>query len=250
MTALLTVEGLEVRYGGNLAVRGIAMEVRQSAITTVIGANGAGKTSLLAGLMGLERRSGSIIFDGEDISRNAPEHNVRRGMILVPERRELFASMSVLDNLILGGVASRMRNGADTKAGLSEVFQKYPRLAERRNQLAGTLSGGERQMLALGRALMGRPRLLLLDEPSLGLAPNLVTQMFEWISKLQDEGISILLIEQNALAALDVAQYAYVMSQGQFSAHGAPSTLRNESEIAARYFGLTPDRRPVRDQTT
>ena len=241
MTALLTTQALEVRYGQNLAVRGVALEVRQKTITTVIGANGAGKTSLLSGLMGLARRSGSIVFDGHDISRNAPEHNVRQGMILVPERRELFSTMSVLDNLLLGGVANRNPGAPTTKDRLDDVFAKYPRLAERRKQLAGTLSGGERQMLALGRALMGKPRLLLLDEPSLGLAPALVEEMFDWIRQLQEEGISILLIEQNALAALDIAHYAYVMSQGEFSAHGDPDSLRNCDDIVARYLGKRTD---------
>lgn len=242
MTGLLTANLLEVRYGQNLAVRGVAFEVRQGTITTVIGANGAGKTSLLAGLMGLARRSGSIVFDGHDISRNAPEHNVRRGMILVPERRELFSTMSVLDNLVLGGVANR-DPGVPTKERLEDVFTKYPRLAERRHQLAGTLSGGERQMLALGRALMGKPRLLLLDEPSLGLAPALVEEMFGWIKQLQEEGISILLIEQNALAALDIAQYAYVMSQGEFSTQGDPESLRKRDDIVARYLGKKSESR-------
>ncbi len=243
MTALLATNLLEVRYGQNLAVRGVAFQVRQGTITTVIGANGAGKTSLLAGLMGLARRSGSIVFDGHDISRNAPEHNVRRGMILVPERRELFSTMSVLDNLVLGGVANRSPKIPTTKERLEDVFAKYPRLAERRHQLAGTLSGGERQMLALGRALMGKPRLLLLDEPSLGLAPALVEEMFGWIKQLQEEGISILLIEQNALAALDIAHYAYVMSQGEFSTQGDPESLRNRDDIVARYLGKNAETR-------
>jgi branched-chain amino acid transport system ATP-binding protein len=158
-------------------------------------------------------------------------------MILVPERRELFGSMSVNDNLILGGVAGRSRATIATSERLESVFAKYPRLAERRHQLAGTLSGGERQMLALGRALMGNPRLLLLDEPSLGLAPNLVAQMFDWICALRDDGISILLIEQNALAALDVAQYAYVMNQGEFTAEGEAAKLRDKEDIMSRYFG-------------
>jgi branched-chain amino acid transport system ATP-binding protein len=237
MTALLTAQALEVRYGQNLAVRGVSMQVKKGAITTVIGANGAGKTSLLAGLMGLERRSGSIVFDGCDVSHSAPEQNVRKGMILVPERRELFSSMSVNDNLILGGVADRRRPKPGLDERLEGVFVKYPRLAERRHQIAGTLSGGERQMLALGRALMGNPRLLLLDEPSLGLAPNLVAQMFDWICALRDDGISILLIEQNALAALDVAQYAYVMNQGEFTAEGEAAKLRDRDEIVSRYFG-------------
>lgn len=243
MTALLATNLLEVRYGQNLAVRGVAFQVRQGTITTVIGANGAGKTSLLAGLMGLARRSGSIVFDGHDISRNAPEHNVRRGMILVPERRELFSTMSVLHNLVLGGVANRSPKIPTTKERLEDVFAKYPRLAERRHQLAGTLSGGERQMLALGRALMGKPRLLLLDEPSLGLAPALVEEMFGWIKQLQEEGISILLIEQNALAALDIAHYAYVMSQGEFSTQGDPESLRNRDDIVARYLGKNAETR-------
>jgi branched-chain amino acid transport system ATP-binding protein len=193
--------------------------------------------------MGLARRSGSIVFDGHDISRNAPEHNVRRGMILVPERRELFSTMSVLDNLVLGGVANRSPKIPTTKERLEDVFAKYPRLAERRHQLAGTLSGGERQMLALGRALMGKPRLLLLDEPSLGLAPALVEEMFGWIKQLQEEGISILLIEQNALAALDIAHYAYVMSQGEFSTQGDPESLRNRDDIVARYLGKNAETR-------
>ena len=237
MTALLAARSLEVRYGQNLAVRGVALEVRSGAITTVIGANGAGKTSLLAGLMGLERRAGSILFDGEDISRSAPEANAHRGLILVPERRELFGSMSVLDNLLLGAVAARNRAKAAAIERLADVFQKYPRLAERRRQLARTLSGGEQQMLALGRALMGNPKLLMLDEPSLGLAPNLVNQMFDWICRLHDDGISILLVEQNARLALDIAQYAYVMSQGEFSTQGEAAMLRDQDDIAARYFG-------------
>jgi branched-chain amino acid transport system ATP-binding protein len=250
MTALLTAQALEVRYGQNLAVRGVSMQVHRGTITTVIGANGAGKTSLLAGLMGLERRSGSIVFDECDVSHSAPEQNVRRGMILVPERRELFGSMSVNDNLILGGVAGRGRTKAGTDQRLADVFSKYPRLAERRHQLAGTLSGGERQMLALGRALMGNPRLLLLDEPSLGLAPNLVTQMFDWICALRDDGISILLIEQNALAALEIAQYAYVMNQGEFTAQGEAAKLRDQDEIVSRYFGRKEGSRTPGEGTT
>lgn len=237
MTALLAIHSLEVHYGQNRAVRGVSLEVRRGAVTAVIGANGAGKTSLLAGLMGLEHRTGSIEFDGEDISQNAPEYNARRGLILVPERRELFGSMSILDNLLLGAVADRKSSKGAVSERLSDVFQKYPRLAERRHQLAATLSGGERQMLALGRALMGNPKLLMLDEPSLGLAPNLVNQMFDWIGRLRDDGISILLIEQNARAALDVAQYAYVMSEGEFSTQGEATALRNQDDIIARYFG-------------
>lgn len=244
MSVLLSARDLEVRYGKSVAVRGVSILVRRGEITTVIGANGAGKTSLLAGLMGLANREGQIVLDGCDISRSEPEDNVRRGMVLVPERRELFGSMSVLDNLILGGVAGRLRAGADLHARLGEVFRRYPRLAERRLQAAHTLSGGERQMLALGRALMARPTLLLLDEPSLGLAPAIVRQMFGWIEELRQDGIAVLLVEQNARAALDCAQYAYVMDQGRFSVQGTADEIRTRENIAARYLGWS-EKRPA-----
>jgi branched-chain amino acid transport system ATP-binding protein len=234
---VLTATGLEVRYGRNLAVRGVDIAVPDGAITTVIGANGAGKTSLLAGLIGLERRSGEIRFDGADASRASPEDNVRRGLVLVPERRELFGAMSVGDNLLLGGALGRSRPLAFLRDRTDAVFARFPRLAERRLQLAQTLSGGERQMLALGRALMGEPRLLMLDEPSLGLAPAVVAEMFGWIARLRDEGMSILLVEQNARMALAVAQHAYVMDGGSFSASGPAAAIAGEDDIAARYFG-------------
>lgn len=237
MTMLMTVSGLSVRYGRKVAVQNASLKVQSGTITTVIGANGAGKTSLLAGLMGLAARSGTIVFKGIDVSRQPPESNVRRGMILVPERRELFGTMSVRDNLMLGGVADRAKR-ATINGRLDTVFKKYPRLAERRDQLANTLSGGERQMLALGRALMGNPQLLMLDEPSLGLAPNFVNQMFDWICALSEDGISILLVEQNARLALDVAQYAYVMRQGELSVRANASELRERKDIAAHYFGI------------
>lgn len=236
MTILMSVRSLDVRYGQKLAVNGASMDVQAGTITTVIGANGAGKTSLLAGLMGLASRSGSILFEGRDVSRDPPEANVRRGMILVPERRELFGSMSVLDNLLLGSVADNRGRGV-VGDRLANVFHKYPRLAERRRQLASTLSGGERQMLALGRALMGNPHLLMLDEPSLGLAPNFVNQMFDWICTLQQEGISILLIEQNARLALEIAQHAYVMRQGELSPRADAADMRARDDIVAQYFG-------------
>jgi branched-chain amino acid transport system ATP-binding protein len=235
--ALLTATNLEVRYGHSLAVRGVSLLVRAGEVTTVIGANGAGKTSLLAGLVGLERRSGSIQFDGHDIGRSTPEDNARRGLILVPEQRELFGSMSVLDNLVLGGALGRAIPRHSIRDGLDSVFARFPRLRERRAQLAGTLSGGERQMLALGRALMGRPKLLLLDEPSLGLAPNIVREMFAWIVGLRDEGTSILLVEQNAHMALAVAQQAYVMDGGLFSVADTADRVAARGDIAARFLG-------------
>ena len=235
--ALLLATDLEVRYGHSLAVRGVSLAVRAGEVTTVIGANGAGKTSLLAGLVGLEQRRGRIEFDGQDISRSAPEENARRGLILVPERRELFTSMSVADNLILGGALGRARPVNSIRDGLDTVFMRFPRLAERRSQLAGTLSGGEQQMLALGRALMGRPKLLMLDEPSLGLAPNIVRDTFDWITALRDDGMSILLVEQNAYMALAIAHHAYVMDGGIFSASDSATRVAARGDIVARYLG-------------
>jgi branched-chain amino acid transport system ATP-binding protein len=236
MSTLMTVRSLDVRYGQKLAVSRACLDVAAGTITTIIGANGAGKTSLLFGLMGLAKQAGSIVFKGEDVSDEPPESKVRRGMILVPERRELFGSMSVQDNLLLGALADKARRNT-RRHRLDSVYSKYQRLSERRTQLASTLSGGERQMLALGRALMGNPQLLMLDEPSLGLAPNFVNQMFDWIAGLRDEGISILLIEQNARLALEVAQYAYIMRQGEISPRAEAAEMRTREDIAAQYLG-------------
>ncbi|CAA9516248.1 MAG: Branched-chain amino acid transport ATP-binding protein LivF [uncultured Sphingomonas sp.] len=237
MSPVLFTTEFEVRYGANFAVRGVTLTVARGEITTIIGANGAGKTSLLAGLAGFERRRGLIQFDGRDISRASPEDNARAGLILVPETRDLFASMSVRDNLLLGAALGRPRLRDDTAQQLECVLTRFPPLAARQQQHAGTLSGGERQMLALGRALMGRPKLLMLDEPSLGLAPNLVQQMFKWIAALKAEGTSILLVEQNARMALTVAEHAYVMEHGQLSTRERAGRLAAQGDIAARYLG-------------
>ena len=236
MSALLSVRDLDVRYGRKTAVEGACLEMERGKVTTIIGANGAGKTSFLTGLMGLVSHEGSVVFEGQEMAREPPEAKVRRGMILVPERRELFGAMSVADNLLLGAVADRAGSG-EARARLARVFGKYPRLHERRDQMASTLSGGERQMLALGRALMGNPRLLMLDEPSLGLAPNLVNQMFDWIEALKDEGISILLVEQNARLALEVATHAHVMNQGTLSDRVSAIDMLARKDIATQYFG-------------
>lgn len=236
MTGFLSVRGLDVRYGQKLAVQGASMDMEPGTITTIIGANGAGKTSFLAGIAGLVSHTGTIEFEGQDTSSEPPEVKVGRGMILVAERRELFGAMSVVDNLMLGAVADRAPR-AVIHERLEIVFGKYPRLRERRQQLANTLSGGERQMLALGRALMGKPRLLMLDEPSLGLAPNLVNQMFDWIVALRDENISILLVEQNARLALEVATHAHVMNQGTLSERMSAADMLAREDIAAQYFG-------------
>jgi len=209
MSALLSIENVSVSYGRIEAVREVSVDIAAGRIVTIIGPNGAGKTTLMQAAMGLLPSSGTMRFDGADLAGVDVETRVERGMCLVPERRELFHDMSVLDNLTLGAFARRA--SADITRDLEDVFDRFPRLRERRKQLAGTLSGGERQMLALGRALMAKPRLLLLDEPSLGLAPLIVREIFHTIASLRSLGISILLVEQNARAALETADYGYVL---------------------------------------
>jgi len=236
MTALLDAEGVSVSYGRAEAVRGVSIALEPGQIVTVIGPNGAGKTSLLAALMGLLPCRGRITYDGADLRGLETEDRVERGMVLVPERRELFGAMSVADNLILGAYAQR-RDRAATRARLDEVFARFPRLAERPRQLAGTLSGGERQMLALGRALMSRPRLLMLDEPSLGLAPLIVREIFHIIGGLRELGVSILLVEQNARAALESADYAFVLETGEVSVQGPAAELLHDPRVSATYLG-------------
>ncbi len=236
MTALLQAQGVSVSYGRAEAVRGVSIVLQPGQIVTVIGPNGAGKTSLLAALMGLLPCRGRITYDGVDLRGLETEDRVERGMVLVPERRELFGAMSVADNLILGAYAQR-RDRAATRRRLEEVFARFPRLAERPRQLAGTLSGGERQMLALGRALMSRPRLLLLDEPSLGLAPLIVREIFHIIGGLRELGVSILLVEQNARAALESADYAFVLETGEVSVEGPAGELLHDPRVSATYLG-------------
>jgi branched-chain amino acid transport system ATP-binding protein len=235
-TALLEVERLAVNYGKVEAVHDVSLQVPPGAIVTVIGPNGAGKTTLLAALMGLlPLRGGSIRYAGLDAARMSVEQRVARGLVLVPEKRELFASMSVADNLQLGAFAAR--RDANVRARLDEVYGRFPRLADRRAQLAGTLSGGERQMLALGRALMSRPRLLMLDEPSLGLAPLVVREIFTIIAALRATGVSILLVEQNARAALRVADFGYVLETGELALSGPSQDLIANPRVAATYLG-------------
>ena len=187
---------------------------------TVIGPNGAGKTTLLAAAAGLLRSRGKLIYDGVDLETLDVEERVERGFCLVPESRELFGDMAVADNLLLGAYARR-RNRSEVRQSLQQIYARFPRLAERRKQKANTLSGGERQMLALGRALMAKPRLLLLDEPSLGLAPLMVREIFRIVASLRDLGVSILLVEQNARAALETAEYGYVLEMGEITHQGA-----------------------------
>jgi branched-chain amino acid transport system ATP-binding protein len=237
MSALLEISDLHVAYGTVEAVHGVSLSVDAARIVTVIGPNGAGKTTLLAAIMGLLPSRGAIRYDGEPLAAGDVEQRVARGVALVPEKRELFASMSVADNLELGGF-QRYRAGDRTRAAsLADIYDRFPRLAERRAQLAGTLSGGERQMLALGRALMAKPRLLMLDEPSLGLAPLIVKEIFSIIAALKAGGVSILLVEQNARAALQVSDYGYVLETGELAIEGPSASLAVDARVAATYLG-------------
>ena len=237
MSVLLEVRDLHVAYGKVEAVLGVSLTVEDGRIVTVIGPNGAGKTTLLGAIMGLLPSRGDISFSGAPAVRTTVEQRVAQGLCLVPERRELFAAMTVADNLQLGAF-QRYRTGDKAIARTQdEVYQRFPRLAERRAQLAGTLSGGERQMLALGRALMAKPRLLMLDEPSLGLAPLIVKEIFNIIAALKATGVSILLVEQNARAALQVADHGYVLETGEVAMAGASDQLANDPRVAATYLG-------------
>ncbi len=234
---LLAVEGLDVAYGGIAAVHGARLRIEEGEIVTVIGPNGAGKTTLLNAIMGVHPGRGAVRFAGHDVGRLSIEDRVRAGLGLVPERRELFPSMSVEDNLRLGFFRHRRQGRAAAKAALDDVYALFPRLLERRTQHAGTLSGGERQMLATGRALMGRPDLLMLDEPSLGLAPLIVRDIFSIISGLRDRGCAVLLVEQNARAALRVADRGYVLETGRITLEGAAADLASDPRVVQTYLG-------------
>jgi len=236
MTALLSVTDLHVSYGKVEAVSGISLEMQAGHIVTVIGPNGAGKTTLLAALMGLLPSKGESWYEAQDLRILSTEERVRRGICLVPERRELFTEMTVADNLVLGAY-TRWRDREAVQRDLQEVYERFPRLSERRGQLAGTLSGGERQMLALGRALMAKPRLLLLDEPSLGLAPLIVREIFRIVTGLRELGVSILLVEQNARAALETADYGYVLETGSIVHSGPAVSLMHDPRVIASYLG-------------
>jgi branched-chain amino acid transport system ATP-binding protein len=236
-TPLLEVRDLSVFYGKVEAVHHLSLTVDEGRIVTVIGPNGAGKTTSLGAIMGLNPSRGTIRYLGEPVDRLSVEQRVARGLVLVPERRELFAGMSVADNLALGAFPQRRSGPAAVKRTLEDVYQRFPRLAERHDQLAGTLSGGERQMLALGRALMSKPKLLMLDEPSLGLAPLIVKEILSIVAELRASGVSILLVEQNARAALQVADYGYVLETGELALHGASSALAADPKVAATYLG-------------
>ncbi len=236
--ALLKVTDAHVAYGKVEAVRAVSLEVADNEIVTIIGANGAGKTTLLNAVMGILPLKGAASFAGQDIAPLDIEDRVAAGLSLVPEHRELFSTMNVEDNLQLG--AFRIAKAATANA-FERVYRLFPRLKERRKQLAGTLSGGEQQMLAMGRALMGAPKLLMLDEPSLGLAPIIVADIFRTIGELRASGVSVLLVEQNAQAALQVADRAYVMELGEFILSGPADEIAANPRVAASYLGFSDE---------
>ena len=238
MSALLEVRDLRVNYGKVEAIHNIALTVEAGQIVTVIGPNGAGKTTSLAAIMGLLPAAGQIVFDGHAQRSPNVEKRVIQGLALVPEKRDLFGEMSVEDNLLLGAFQRYRQGHRDQAQTMAEVFQLFPRLQERRVQAAATLSGGERQMLAIGRALMGKPKLLMLDEPSLGLAPLIVREIFHIIADLRQRGVSILLVEQNARAALQVADYAYVLEMGGVAMEGRARDLAHDPRVVDAYLGI------------
>ncbi|WP_277187387.1 ABC transporter ATP-binding protein [Caballeronia sp. BR00000012568055] len=243
MSKILEVKGLSVRYGKVEALHEGKLSVEAGQIVSVIGPNGAGKSTLLNAIMGAlpstGHAKGLVRFHGDDVSALAVEKRVSRGMCLVPEKRELFSSMTVEDNLVLGAYRRKRAGQRDFLDQLDHVFELFPRLKERRRQAAGTLSGGERQMLAVGRALMGKPQLLMLDEPSLGLAPLIVKEIFHIISALRSTGVATLLIEQNARAALQISDYGYVLETGEFALEGKADDLQHNPQVIETYLGLT-----------
>jgi len=238
-TNILNVRDLHAGYGKAEVLSGLNITLPKGSVVTVIGPNGAGKSTTLNAIMGVLPARGSVHFDGADVGHATLEERVMAGLALVPEKRELFGTMPVEDNLILGGFRPMQQRVSGWRSTLDEVYTLFPRLKERRAQLAGTLSGGERQMLAVGRALMSRPKVLMLDEPSLGLAPLIVREIFRTITELRRTGVSILLIEQNARAALEVADYGYVLETGAIALEGPASDLAGDARVIETYLGAT-----------
>jgi len=235
--SLLQVRDLHAGYGRAEVLTGLNLDLAQGQVVTVIGPNGAGKSTTLNALMGALPSRGQVVFDGQDLAEATLEERVMMGLALVPEKRELFGTMPVEDNLILGGYRAMKLRVPNWRSELERVYGLFPRLKERRGQLAGTLSGGERQMLAVGRALMSRPKLLMLDEPSLGLAPLIVREIFRIIDQLRAQGTSILLIEQNARAALEVADHGYVLETGSIVLDGPARDLATDARVIDTYLG-------------
>jgi len=235
--ALLQVKDLRAGYGRAEVLSGLNFHLDKGQVVTVIGPNGAGKSTTLNALMGVLPSRGTVVFDGQDLADASLEDRVMMGLALVPEKRELFGTMPVEDNLVLGGYRAMKLKVPNWRSELDRVYELFPRLKERRVQLAGTLSGGERQMLAVGRALMSRPKLLMLDEPSLGLAPLIVREIFRIIDRLREQGTSILLIEQNARAALEVADHGYVLETGSIALEGPAEQLAGDPRVIETYLG-------------
>lgn len=235
MTMLLNVEKIDVRYGRNHAVKNVSLNIADGEIVTVLGANGAGKSSLLKAIQGTEKlQSGSITYKNDNINRWSAPKRVQNGLVLVPEGRQIFISMTVEENLLMGAYS---RKHADVTSEIKTVFERFPNLKERRNMSAGVLSGGEQQMLAVSRALLAKPTIMMLDEPSLGLSPILVKQLFELIKEINTEGISILLVEQNTHMALQYANRGYVLELGSIVASGTPADLLADEKLAKAYLG-------------
>ncbi|MFT3821987.1 MAG: ABC transporter ATP-binding protein [Rubrivivax sp.] len=237
MAMLLEVQGLHAGYGRAEVLSGLDFHLDKGRVVTVIGPNGAGKSTTLNALMGVLPSRGRIVFDGQDLAGCSLEERVMLGLALVPEKRELFGTMPVEDNLILGGYRAMKQRVPHWQREIERVYELFPRLQERRAQLAGTLSGGERQMLAVGRALMSAPKLLMLDEPSLGLAPLVVREIFRIIARLREQGTSILLVEQNARAALEVADHGYVLETGSIALQGPAAQLAGDPRVIETYLG-------------
>ena len=234
--AMLEIKDLEVCYGVIRAIKGISFEVNQGEVIALIGANGAGKTNILHTITGLvPAKSGSILFEGKELTKTPAHKIVSMGMAHVPEGRRIFQQLSVLENLKLGAYTRKDKN--EIAQSLKMVYERFPRLEERKNQVAGTLSGGEQQMLAMGRALMSKPRIILMDEPSMGLSPLLVTEIFDIIKVISESGTTVLLVEQNAKKALSIADRAYVLETGNITLSGKASDLMNNESVQKAYLG-------------
>ena len=232
---MLELQDLHLSYGGIHALKGVSIQVNEGEIVSLIGANGAGKSTTLRAISGLERaQSGKILYNGEDITGKPSKYMVQQGLILVPEGRLIFPDMTVLENLKIGAY---LRNDRDVEADIQRMYALFPRLKERAWQMAGTLSGGEQQMLAVGRALMSKPKLLMMDEPSLGLAPLVVKDIFSIIRTIRDSGVTVLLIEQNANAALKIADRGYVLETGRITLEGSGRELLSDPAVRSAYLG-------------
>lgn len=232
---LLEIENLDVRYGGNHAVRSARLELEAGKIVSVLGANGAGKSSLLKAVIGaVPAAGGRVRFGQRDVTGWSTPRRVRSGLVLVPEGRQIFITLTVNENLLMGAYH---RNDGDVEKDIDQIYQRFPNLAQRREMPASVLSGGEQQMLAIGRALLARPRLMMLDEPSLGLSPLLVKTLFEMIAQLNREGLTILLVEQNTRKALQISHYCYVLDLGRIVMSGTPAELKNDGGLEEAYLG-------------